>query len=169
MAPRLALSPPNPVAPLLFAREAERVGHAIPSASAVEHVGSTAVPGLAGKPTIDIAVGVPTLGPRADYAGMEALGYAYGGDQGRPQHVFRKGEGVPWRFLVHVVEHDGRMWRDYLTFRDHLRKHPEDVRTYENLKRNLLNGREGWYSGRDKDAFIASILAGADPGTVRRL
>jgi GrpB-like predicted nucleotidyltransferase (UPF0157 family) len=159
-----SLSPHNPEAPHLFSAEAARVAAAIAMARAVEHIGSTAVPGLAGKPTIDMAVGVPTLALEAgDFRRMEALGYAYGGDHGLPQHVFRKGERVPWEYLVHVVEHGGVMWRNYLRFRDHLRTHSEDARAYADLKASLLAGRESWYSGRDKEPFIAPILTRQDP------
>lgn len=125
----------------------------------VEHVGSTSVPGLAAKPTIDIAVGVPSLElPDETMAAMERLGYHYGGDLGLPQHVFRKGERAPWQFLVHVVEHGGSMWRDFLSFRDHLRANPAAASDYEALKRALLARRGGWYTGLDKEPFIRPIL-----------
>ena len=130
---------------------------------AIEHVGSTAVPGLAAKPTIDIAVGVATLelAPEA-HERMAELGYHYGGTHDRPQHVFRNGSEVPWSVLVHVVRHDGRMWREFIRFRDHLRSHPGDARRYEALKASLLVGRRGWYRGVDKEPFIAPILAGRE-------
>jgi GrpB-like predicted nucleotidyltransferase (UPF0157 family) len=157
---RPSLSPYDPEAPELFHAEAERIAGAVPSARAIEHVGSTAVPDLAGKPTIDIAVGVASITlAREDFERMYALGYTYGGDHGRPQHVFRKGESVPWLFLVHVVEHDGAMWRDFLRFRDHLRAHPETARAYGALKAQLVAERGKWYSGSDKESFIAPILA----------
>jgi len=126
---------------------------------AIEHVGSTSVAGLAAKPTVDVAVGVPSIDLAAGaHPRMEALGYHYGGTHDLPQHVFRKGAAVPWEVLVHVVEHDGDMWRDFLRFRDHLRSRPADARRYEELKAALLVGRRGWYRGLDKQAFIASVL-----------
>jgi GrpB-like predicted nucleotidyltransferase (UPF0157 family) len=88
---------------------------------------------------------------------MQRLGYHYGGDLGLPQHVFRKGERAPWRFLVHVVEHGGSMWSDFLTFRDHLRSNPSAAGRYEDLKRSLLAERAEWYTGRDKETFIRAI------------
>jgi GrpB-like predicted nucleotidyltransferase (UPF0157 family) len=91
---------------------------------------------------------------------MEKLGYHYGGDHGRPQHVFRKGEAVPWQFLVHVVECEGTMWRDYLRFRDHLRANPQDAARYTDLRASLLAEGGGWYSGEDKESFIRPILEG---------
>jgi GrpB-like predicted nucleotidyltransferase (UPF0157 family) len=145
--------------PDLYEAEVDHLAAALAPVVAVEHVGSTSVPGLAAKPTIDIAVAVPDLVlPESAAAAMKQLGYHYGGDHGLPQRVFRKGECVPWRFLVHVVEHGGSMWRDFLAFRDHLRGNPTAAARYEELKRSLLAERGGWYSGRDKEPFIRPIL-----------
>lgn len=142
-----------------YEAEIAPLGCALAPVVAVEHVGSTSVPGLAAKPTIDIAVGVPDLRlPEGATAAMERIGYHYAGDLGLPQHVFRKGDRVPWRFLIHVVEHGGSMWRDFLTFRDHLRANPAAAARYEELKRTLLAERDEWYTGRDKDTFIRPIL-----------
>jgi GrpB-like predicted nucleotidyltransferase (UPF0157 family) len=93
------------------------------------------------------------------YERMAALGFHYGGTHDLPQHVFRKGAAVPWEVLVHIVEHDGSMWRDFIRFRDHLRSHPDDARHYEELKAALLVGRGGWYRGLDKQAFIHGMLS----------
>jgi GrpB-like predicted nucleotidyltransferase (UPF0157 family) len=151
----------DPRWPDLYQQEVAGVITALAPAVAAEHVGSTSVPGLAGKPTIDIAVGVENLAlPPVAWSRMKKLGYHYGGDHGYPQHVFRKGEAVPWQFLVHVVEYDRAMWRDYLRFRDHLRTHPQDAARYADLKAALLAERGGWYSGRNKAQFIRPILDG---------
>lgn len=156
--PRLA--PYDPDWPHRYSVEVPHVIEALGTAIAAEHVGSTAVPGLTAKPTIDIAVGVPTLvlSPEAMNR-MLALGYSYGGTHDKPQHVFRRGDEVPWQFLIHVVEHEGQMWCDFLRFRDHLRSHPEDAERYAVLKSSLLVGRDSWYRGDDKKSFIAPILA----------
>jgi GrpB-like predicted nucleotidyltransferase (UPF0157 family) len=122
-------------------------------------VGSTSVPGLAAKPTIDIAVGVVSLDlPEGAGRRMERLGYDYGGDHGQPQHVFRKGTSVPWRFLVHVVQYGSPMWLDFLRFRDYLRTNPAEADRYARLKASLLADRGEWYSGRDKERFIRPVL-----------
>jgi len=153
------LSAYDPSWPGGYEREAPKLAEALAPIVAIEHVGSTSVPGLVAKPTIDIAVAVETLTlDAAVWRRMEALGYSYGGDHGLRQHVFRKGASVPWRFLVHVIEHDGQMWRDYLHFREHLRAHPDDVRRYGDLKKVLLKTRDDWYHGIDKAEFIESVL-----------
>jgi GrpB-like predicted nucleotidyltransferase (UPF0157 family) len=145
--------------PRLYEAEIARVTQALAPVVAAEHVGSTAVPGLAAKPTIDIAVGVMSLDlPEGARTRMGRLGYDHAGDHGHPQHVFRKGASVPWRFLVHVVQHGGPMWLDFLRFRDYLRANPHEAERYARLKASLLAERGGWYTGRDKERFIRPVL-----------
>jgi GrpB-like predicted nucleotidyltransferase (UPF0157 family) len=145
--------------PRLYNEEAPLVAEALAPVIAVEHVGSTSVPGLAGKPTIDIAVGIASLDlAEGANARMERLGYSDGGDLGQPQHVFRKGDRVPWRFLVHAVEHGSPMWIDFLYFRDYLRTHPRVAERYAALKASLVAESGDWYHGHDKEAFIRPVL-----------
>lgn len=149
----------DPCWPHFFEQEVVDVVAALAPVTAAEHVGSTSVPGLAGKPTIDIAVGVNSLTlPSTASNRMDALGYHYGGNLGHPQHVFRKGESIPWSFLVHVVEYEGAMWRDYLRFRGYLRANPEAAARYAALKQSLLAEGGDWYSGQDKEHCIRAIL-----------
>lgn len=142
-----------------FAHEARQIRDALAGVVVeIEHVGSTAVTGLAGKSTIDIAVGARSLPLDDDaVAAMVALGYHDAGHNGLPQRLFRKGSEVPWEYLVHVVEHGSLLWCDFLAFRDHLRAHPEDARAYTELKRALLEERGDWYRGADKARFIARV------------
>jgi len=145
-----------------FDAEAEAIRLALGDvAVAVEHVGSTAVAGLAAKPTIDIVVGVTTLElPEEAVDRMAALGYEDARADSRPgERRFRKGETVPREVIVHVVEHRGEEWRSDLAFRDALRADPELAQAYEELKRRLLAERGTWYSGRDKESFVRRALA----------
>ena len=107
-------------------------------AAAIEHVGSTAVPGLAAKPVIDIDVllssadGLPEAIER-----LAALGYAYRGDLGVPgREAFRQALGQPAHHL-YVCPPDSIEYRRHIAFRDHLRAYPESARRYGELKRNL--------------------------------
>jgi GrpB-like predicted nucleotidyltransferase (UPF0157 family) len=61
-------------------------------------------------------------------------------------------------FLVHVVQHGGPMWLDFLHFRDYLRANPDEAERYARLKASLLAERGGWCSGRDKERFIQPLL-----------
>lgn len=127
----------------------------------IEHVGSTAVPGLAGKPTVDIAVGVETLElPPEAMDRMRDAGFRHEVDEVRPwRRGFVKGDEVPREVIVHVVEWQGPNWRSFLGFRDALRADPGLAAEYERLKRSLLE-RGRWYRGVDKQELIERVLAG---------
>ena len=107
-------------------------------AVAIEHVGSTAVPGLAAKPVIDIDVVV------ADAAAIPGairrlaeLGYTHLGDLGvRDREAFRRPPGTE-RHNLYVCIAGGEGLRNHLALRDHLLGDPDAVRAYGDLKRGL--------------------------------
>jgi GrpB-like predicted nucleotidyltransferase (UPF0157 family) len=126
----------------------------------IEHVGSTAVPGLAGKPTVDIAVGVEAieLPPEAVDA-LAAAGFHRQADETRPwERRFVEGDDFPRAVIVHVLEWQGWKWRELIRFRDALRDDSELAAEYEELKRSLLR-RGHWYRGIDKRELIERVLA----------
>jgi GrpB-like predicted nucleotidyltransferase (UPF0157 family) len=129
------------------------------TACRIEHVGSTAVPGLAGKPTVDIAVGVDSIDlPPELVERMTAAGLEHHPDPERPWEMrFVKGAGFPREVIAHVVEWEGWKWRDFLRFRDALRADPGLAAEYEQLKRALLD-RGTWYRGVDKKELIERVL-----------
>jgi GrpB-like predicted nucleotidyltransferase (UPF0157 family) len=142
----VSLSSYDPSWPARYEREAKRVSAALGDlVIAVEHIGSTSVPGLTAKPTIDILAGIRSLEVPAEALGrMADLGYLYRGELGIPgRRYFRKGNRYPRDFNVHVVVWGGRLWNDHLAFRDYLRAHPERARDYAELKRELLAGPGG--------------------------
>jgi GrpB-like predicted nucleotidyltransferase (UPF0157 family) len=109
---------------------------------AVEHIGSTAVPGLAAKPVIDMMVSVRTL---ADTAGIVAalgkLGYEYVPAYEAifpDRRFFRRWEHGRRTVQIHLVERtDAEWWDRHLGFRDWLRSHDQDRDAYASLKRAL--------------------------------
>ena len=131
----------------------------------VEHVGSTAVPGLAAKPVIDIDVVVPS---RADVAEaierLRRLGYVYQGDKGIPgREAFMWPPGAMRHHLYVVV--DGTVAHAaHVAFRDHLRAHPETAARYAALKRALAENYPDDPLGytEAKTQFVTSVLAAAD-------
>ncbi len=162
MRPRLAEH--DPAWSSRFDAEAEKLRRALGSVAVqIEHVGSTSIPGIAAKPTIDIAVGATTLDlPPEAVAGLEGLGYAFAEDELRSwEQRYRRGRGIQWQAIVHVVEWGGAHWDAFLRFRDALRADPGLVREYEQLKRRMLEESEGWYSGKDKGPLVARVLAAA--------
>jgi GrpB-like predicted nucleotidyltransferase (UPF0157 family)/SAM-dependent methyltransferase len=137
---------PDPAWPARFAAEQARLQAAFAQAGvagevvAIEHIGSTSVPGLAAKPVIDIMVGLRAWPATPEViAAMESLGYVHRGEAAIiARHYLQDAPpGEPRTRQIHAVQHGGRIWRDQLRFRDHLRTHPEDRDAYATLKRQL--------------------------------
>jgi GrpB-like predicted nucleotidyltransferase (UPF0157 family) len=132
--------PYDPSWPAAFEAEAVRLRAALNAlVLRLDHHGSTAVPGLAAKPIIDIQVSVATLQPLSAYSvPLEALGYVHvphPDDSFCP--FFHRPTGWPHSHHVHVVERGGREEQRTLAFRDYLRDHPRVAREYEELKRAI--------------------------------
>ena len=134
---------PDPAWPARFGAERDRLQAAFTHAgvaddvAAIEHIGSTSVPGLAAKPVIDILVGLrPWPGSPEAIAAMESLGYVHRDEATIvARHYLQDAPpGQPRTHQIYAVEHGGRIRRDQLRFRDHLRTHPEDRDAYAALE-----------------------------------
>ena len=153
--------------PSLFEAEAARILEAVERAGlpalAIEHVGSTAVPGLAAKPILDIGAGRQASIDSLRYVAVfDSLGYVYRGDGGLPgREFFRRGELRSHH--LHLVEREGLHWSRYLRFREALRADPALRDAYGELKRALAGefprDREGYITG--KTDFVERVLRGA--------
>ncbi len=130
-------------------------------ALAIEHVGSTSVPALAAKPTIDIDV---VIRARTDLQAavvlLAGLGYSHRGDLGiDDREAFGAPAGEP-RHHLYVCSSSSLALRNHLTVRDHLRTHPADVAAYAALKTQLAaTCTEIDEYTRMKTAFLLEILA----------
>ena len=134
----VVLCEPDPRWGELFEEEARQLRNVLGQlAIDIQHVGSTAVPGLAAKPILDIAVGIRRIEDALlCRVPLETLGYDYAEGAGIEQnYVF--GKGIDRTHLIHVVEYGGDIWQNYLRFRDALRIDPELRCRYEILKRGL--------------------------------
>jgi GrpB-like predicted nucleotidyltransferase (UPF0157 family) len=136
----IAIVPYDAAWPREFERERERLQAELGAlALRIEHNGSTAVPGLAAKPVIDIQISVAHLQPLAAYgAPLARLGYTHmaSADDDRCPFFHRPADW-PHTHHVHVVEAGGDEERQTLAFRDYLRANPDRAREYEALKRAL--------------------------------
>jgi ribonuclease III len=117
----------------LAGEEAARIRAALPDAQ-VEHIGSTAVPDLEGKPIIDLLIGVRELPPSLRLPDYEPLGEAF-----VPGRLCFRKRG-PVSFDAQVVELGGVLWRDALLLRDYLKAHAEDRERYAAKKRQAVDG-----------------------------
>lgn len=163
---RVTIVPYDPDWPRRFSEECRALAAVFAGREAViEHVGSTAVPGLGAKPVIDIMVGVPVLVEvERRIPALEAAGYEYVQEYERQlsdRRYFRKPRRGPRAFHLHCVVTGSDFWIRHLAFRDDLRTHPESAAAYYNLKRELA-GRvsKGEYT-EAKSAFIEGVLASA--------
>lgn len=137
---------------------------------AIEHVGSTAIKDLSAKPIVDLDLILkderyfPFVVER-----LERLGYIHEGTKGiEGREAFaRKDPYVPWdekstSWMTHhlyVCSKNSPALAEHLAFRDYLREHPEEVKRYEQLKRELsqtVNNREAYTDG--KTEFVQGIL-----------
>lgn len=159
----------DPNWPSLYEEEKARILATIgESIDDIQHIGSTAVPGLGAKPTIDMLIELAELSlVEKCIQPLQTLGYEYLGENGLPnRHFFRKPPGASWTgrlFNVHVVEKGSVEWRRMLLFRDYLRLHPEDAHQYYLLKKELADTNDADYEGytNAKTSFIEGILVKA--------
>ncbi len=135
----------------------------------VEHVGSTAVPGLVSRPVLDICIIVPQASDMPSLiGGLGRLGYIHETDQGRPglETFRRKGPDVP--FLKHKRDFSPHhlyaailgAWavRRYLAFRDHLKADADARAAYARIKIDLAPHADADGYMRAKTEFIESVL-----------
>jgi GrpB-like predicted nucleotidyltransferase (UPF0157 family) len=158
----------DPAWPAVFEELAAPVRDAVDDLGAdVEHVGSTAVPGLAAKPVIDIDVVVrsPDDVPEA-IERLRRLGYVHEGDQGisgRAAFLWPPGAA---RHHLYVVVAGSPPHLDHVRFRDYLCAHPEAAAEYAALKRELAvthRAHRDAYTDA-KAEFVAATLSRAAPG-----
>jgi GrpB-like predicted nucleotidyltransferase (UPF0157 family) len=127
--------------PVLAAEELRRIGQALgPGAARLEHVGSTAVPGLAAKPILDLQLSVGALEPRARYVEpLERLGYMFVPAPEAPDyHFFAKPPERPRSHHLHVCEVGSHHELRHLAVRDFLRSHDHEAARYAALKRRVV-------------------------------
>ena len=162
----------DPQWPVLFHREKEHLLSCLPAQliRRVEHFGSTAVPGLAAKPVVDLLVEVADLQATRDRIVplLEAQGYEYfwrptHGDDGPPFYAWfikrDPASGVRTHH-IHVVESDFAEHWERLLFRDYLIEQPQVASDYQDLKYRLAaahpNDRVAYTQG--KTEFILRVM-----------
>lgn len=162
----------DPSWPVAFAALASVIKHQLGSwIMDIEHVGSTAVPGLAAKPIIDMDVVIAAESDLpAVIALLGSLGYIYEGDLGiSGRYAFARandevpedGAGTIWpEHHLYVCPADSPELARHLAFRDYLRTHPVAAVAYGKLKRRLAAehtwNRDAYTEG--KSDFINTIL-----------
>lgn len=155
--------PYNPAWPEWFNNEASRIRSLFDRDRlvAVEHYGSTAVPGLAAKPTIGILAGLQSLPLlSAEQYNLEQAGY----------QMYKQLEGrTYWRksgltsFTLAITTFESETWFDHLAVRDYLRQHPEASHSYAAVKYEAIKqGKVTAESYRQyKNEFLGALFINA--------
>lgn len=135
----------------------------IPSVQ-IEHIGSTAVPGLAAKPIIDVMLGAASLADiESQIPALSRLGYVYVRELENElpeRRFFAKPRIHPRQIHLHAVVFNEEFWIPHLAFRDALRANPDQARAYEALKRALaqVHGDDRESYTRAKGEFILALV-----------
>lgn len=136
--------------------EAARIATALPAVLRVEHIGSTAIPGICAKPIIDL---MPIVRGANDLdacrPAMEALGYIWRGEFGieARRYCVRDHDGRRL-FHVHVFAHGSLQIASHIDFRDYLRAHAFEATAYESIKRDAARAHpfnSGAYTDHKSD------------------
>jgi GrpB-like predicted nucleotidyltransferase (UPF0157 family) len=161
------LSPYDDSWPKLAAKEITIICDLLPKINfEIEHIGSTAIPGLSAKPIIDLLIGVDNLtDAKLFIEPLENIGYSYWRTNPKQWHLyFVKGlplaGGTGRTHHVHIYEKTHEDFHGKLIFRDYLRTHSDAAQEYFLLKKNLLSqfsdDREAYTDG--KTDLVKSIL-----------
>jgi GrpB-like predicted nucleotidyltransferase (UPF0157 family) len=136
------------------------------AAERIDHVGSTAVPGLIAKPIVDIQISIRAFEPESAYsAPLRMLGFELLPDPGERAHrFFRRPEERPRRVNIHVCQSDSSWERRHLLFRDYLRADKDARTAYAQIKQAAAQQYgENRYDYTDvKGPFIRSAETAAE-------
>ncbi len=153
----------NPEWPDFFIEERVKIekvlGHLIVK---IEHIGSTAIPGMGGNPTIDILIGVQEKEDAEKCVPLLAsIGYVFDPDRHEdyPERKSLDKQAIGSKIHLYIVDINSEYWVRHILFRDHLRENPDVAREYNKLKVDLVKkyryDREAYAKGKAK--FIKKI------------
>ena len=137
---KYVFKPYSKIFPKLFQKEKERISRNLKEVQAIEHVGSTAIPGLGGKGIIDIAIAVDKAGMEEAKSRLQELGYEFRPSFSTPDRFYfiiylPDPEEESRRYHIHLTYPENGKWKELIGFRDYLRHHPEELQEYAELKK----------------------------------
>ena len=131
----------------------------------IQHVGSTSINGCSAKPIIDIAIGIPSLTYGESLVPILVnAGYVYKGDDGiEGRHYFKRVSQGLTVCHIHMEPVGGKLWNNHIIFRDYLKTHPDVMKQYIAIKKELARkypDQRDIYA-KEKSIFIEQILKNA--------
>lgn len=157
------LSPHNKKWGALFEKEKELLIRRLDGlVTDIQHIGSTAIPGISAKPIIDMALGLSTLSDaRKLIKPLTDLRYTWRKTAGSSRRwLFVKGPEEQRTHYLHVMRYNGDTWKRDVLFRDYLRANPAYAERYEKLKTALARkygDNRGMYT-KSKASFIRTTI-----------
>jgi GrpB-like predicted nucleotidyltransferase (UPF0157 family) len=155
----------DPTWPAAYERERAALCRALGAViTDIQHIGSTAIPGLQAKPVIDILAAVRRFEPVEVYAAcLEPLGYRHMSHPNEAERIFFR-KGAPRTHHLHIIEDGSWEHRRLILFRNYLLKHPQTTEAYEALKRDLAArfGNNRPLYTESKTTFILDTIRQAD-------
>lgn len=156
--------PYSKIFPELFEKERARIATVLKHAIAIEHVGSTAIPGLGGKGIIDIAIAVAKEEMENSSQILQELGFQFRPSFSTPSRFyfvayFPDPEEGSRRYHVHLTDPSSKEWKELIQFRDYLLSHPEAVEEYAQIKKQAASeaNQVGSHYRKLKDPFFKKI------------
>ena len=157
--------PYDPIFPELFDQEKARLETFLGKDANIEHVGSTAVPGLGGKGFIDIAIAVDQNKLADTSSKLAKAGYEYRPDASTKDRWFHRME-LPdqkqgfRRYHIHLTYPTSKDWREMVAFRDYLRSHPDELAKYAEIKKHAaeISNEEREVYIKTKEPVILDII-----------
>lgn len=146
--------PYDPIFPQLFDDEKKRIQSFFEKDYQIEHVGSTAVPGLGGKGIIDICLVVPEEDKEKVWNALVEAGYTLRPDftpESHVSHVIYLPDPIEEKrkYHIHIRGPKSQWLKEAIAFRDYLRNHPEDVKRYADIKKKAAE-----MAAEDKDKYL---------------
>lgn len=147
---KYVFKPYSEIFPTLFEAEKLRIAASLGVSTVIEHIGSTAVPGLGGKGIIDIALAVAAEHFEAVSEQLQRIGYEFRPAFSTPDRWYfiidlPDLEEPHRRYHVHVTSPENNEWKDFIEVRDYLRNHPQARQEYAEMKKQAA--REANHEG----------------------
>jgi GrpB-like predicted nucleotidyltransferase (UPF0157 family) len=133
-------------------------------AAIIEHVGSTAVPGLGGKGILDIALAVPKKGLQSAERALREAGYEFRAKASTPERLFFRRDYAEGRKVrrvhLHLMRLGSRDLKEQIAFRDFLMDHPDSARRYAEVKKEAakMSKGDGDFYNAYKKRFIEDAI-----------
>lgn len=162
---KYVFKPYSHIFPILFEKEKKRIEANLKLQFVIEHIGSTAVPGLGGKGIIDIAIAVDKQDMESMSRHLQAIGYELRLGFSTSDRLYfiiylPDSEEEERRYHVHLTFPENIEWKNFLDFRDSLRRNPMQLQEYADLKKEaaLQAGQNGVTYRKLKEPIFKKLI-----------